>query len=87
MTVLRPTPCASSQVMVVALASTTPMPSSTSESFRLLMAGPSPVNAWPPASSKPSVGCTVRTIGRWYASANAQSRSSWPGTAMIAPVP
>ena len=42
------------------------------------------VNALP---SKPSDGWTVRMIGRSKTSANSQSRSSWPGTAMIAPVP
>jgi hypothetical protein len=65
-------------------ASATPSPSRLSESLALLMAGPSPVYALP---SNPSAGCTVRMIGRSNVSANSQSRSSWPGTAMIAPVP
>ena len=39
------------------------------------------------AVASPSGGCTVRTIGRSNASAKSQSRWSWPGTAMIAPVP
>ncbi len=63
-----------------ALASSTPSPSRKS----LLIAGPSPVYALPVKSSG---GRTVRIMGRSYFSANSQSRSSWPGTAMIAPVP
>ena len=49
----------------------------------LLMAGPSSTKG----PSQPSGGCTVRMMGRPKASANSQSRSSSPGTAMIAPVP
>jgi hypothetical protein len=30
---------------------------------------------------------TTRTMGSWNCVANSKSRSSWPGTAMIAPVP
>ena len=70
--------------MIVRLASPTPIPSSDTESLWELTAGPSPVNASP---SQPSGGCTVRTIGRSKASAKSQSRWSWAGTAMIAPVP
>jgi hypothetical protein len=66
--------------MAFAFASATGSPSS----HRLLIAGPSPTYAWP---SKSSGGWTVRMIGRSNASAKSQSRWSWPGTAMIAPVP
>jgi hypothetical protein len=66
--------------MIFALASATPRPSRKP----LLIAGPSPTYALP---SNEAGGCTVRTIGRSKTSANSQSRSSWPGTAMIAPVP
>ena len=34
-----------------------------------------------------SGGLTTVTIGSWNCLANSKSRSSWPGTAMIAPVP
>ena len=67
------------------LASATPSPSRLTSSLLELIAGPSPVKAV--SSSWPSVGCTVRMIGRSNAVAKSQSRSSWPGTAMIAPVP
>ncbi len=70
--------------MIFALASVTPRPSRLISSLELLIAGPSPVKALP---SKPSSGCTVRTIGRPNFSANSQSRESCAGTAMIAPVP
>ncbi len=66
--------------MIAFLASATSMPSRKPE----LMAGPSPVNASP---SKPSVGRTVRMMFRSNTFAKSQSRWSWPGTAMIAPVP
>ncbi len=79
-TVPWPKPFSSSHAIIVDLASVTPMPSRNPE----LIAGPSPVNASP---SKPSDGCTVRMTGRSYAVAKSQSRWSWPGTAMIAPVP
>ncbi len=86
MTAPAPCPFASSQSMIVALASATSRPfrSSPRSGAALLIAGPSPVYALP---SKPSGGATVRTIGSSKASAKSQSRSSWPGTAMIAPVP
>ena len=64
-----PWPSRSSHSMIVALASATSRPSRKDE----LMAGPSPRYALP---SKPSAGCTVRTIGRSKTSANSQSRSS-----------
>ena len=73
--------------MIRALASSIGRPSSEISSFEELIAGPAPVNASPPASSNPSDGCTVRTTGRSNFAANSQSRWSWPGTAMIAPVP
>ena len=66
------------------LASATPSPDRSISSLAELMAGPSPVKASP---SQPSGGCTVRITGRSNAWANSQSRWSWPGTAMIAPVP
>ena len=69
-----------SHSMMRRFASATPRPSRKP----LLIAGPSPTYALP---SQSSGGCTVRTIGRPKTSANSQSRSSWPGTAMIAPVP
>ena len=75
---------ASSQSMIRRLASATPRPFRSTSALALLIAGPSPTYALP---SQPSGGWTVRTIGRSKASANAQSRWSWPGTAMIAPVP
>ena len=84
MTVPRPTPFSSSQSMIAVFASPTSMPSSEISSLAELIAGPSPVYASP---SKSSAGCTVRTIGRSKVRANSQSRWSWPGTAMIAPVP
>ncbi len=68
-----------------ALASATPSPSRLSSSLLELIAGPSPVNAV--SRRGPRSGCTVRMIGRSNAVAKSQSRSSWPGTAMIAPVP
>ena len=80
----RPVPLLSSQSMIRAFASATGSPSRLISSFAELIAGPSPVYASP---SQPSGGATVRTIGRPNGSANSQSRSSWPGTAMIAPVP
>jgi len=49
-----------------------------------LMAGPSPVYASP---SQPSGGWTVRVMGSPYLDAKSQSRWSWAGTAMMAPVP
>ena len=79
-----PSPFASSQSMVTRLASPTPRPSSEISSLAELIAGPSPVKASP---SQSSGGCTVRTMGRSNFVANSQSRWSWPGTAMIAPVP
>ena len=48
------------------------------------MAGPAPTYASP---SKSALGSTVRTIGSPNFVAKSQSRWSWPGTAMIAPVP
>ena len=69
---------------MVRLASSMPSPSSDTSSLALLIAGPSPPYALP---SQPSGGCTVRTIGSPNASAKSQSRWSWPGTAMMAPVP
>ena len=60
------------------------MPSSVTSAFVELIATPSPTYASP---SKPSGGCTVRTIGSPNFSAKSQSRWSCPGTAMIAPVP
>ena len=70
--------------MIVRLASVTPMPSRETESLAEFTAGPSPVYALP---SQPSGGWTVRTIGRSKTSAKSQSRWSWAGTAMMAPVP
>jgi hypothetical protein len=71
--------------MMAFLASATSSPSRLSPPGTLeLMAGPTPVNASP---SKSGVGSTVRMIGRPKAVAKSQSRWSWPGTAMIAPVP
>jgi hypothetical protein len=66
------------------LASATPSPFRLTSSFQELIAGPSPVYASP---SQSSGGWTVRTIGSPNAEAKSQSRWSWPGTAMIAPVP
>jgi hypothetical protein len=66
--------------MIRVFASATPNPSKKPE----LTAAPSPTYALP---SKSGGGWTVRTIGRSNFSANSQSRSSCPGTAMIAPVP
>ena len=82
-----PVPLASSQSMMRVLASSIASPSSEISSLAELIAGPAPVKASPPDSSKPSVGCTVRTTGRSNVAANSQSRWSCPGTAMIAPVP
>jgi hypothetical protein len=66
------------------LASSTSSPSSEISALLELIAGPFPVNASP---SKSSGGLTVRTIDRSKVRANSQSRWSWPGTAMMAPVP
>jgi len=82
--VASPRPLPSSHAVIVALASGTSMPLSETSSLAELMVAPSPVHAPP---SNPSGGCTVRTTGSPKASANAQSRSSSAGTAMIAPVP
>ena len=71
--------------MMAALASATPMPLREISSLAELMAGPSPMYA--SSSGWPSAGCTVRTMGSSNRVANSQSRLSWPGTAMIAPVP
>ncbi len=79
-----PAPLATSQSVIARLASATPSPFRLISGLAELIAGPSPVNASP---SQPSVGCTVRTIGSPNAVAKSQSRWSWPGTAMIAPVP
>jgi len=38
-------------------------------------------------ASRTSAGTTTILIGSSYLRANSQSRSSWPGTAMTAPVP
>ena len=75
--------------MIVALASSIGRPSRLTDSLLELIAGPSPRYGPSPgiASSNPAGGCTVRTIGSPNVSANSQSRSSCPGTAMIAPVP
>ncbi len=70
--------------MIARLASAIPSPFRLIVSLALLIAAPSPAYASP---VKPSGGCTVRMIGRSKTCANSQSRSSWPGTAMIAPVP
>ena len=74
----------SSQSMIRALACSTASPFRLTSSFAELIAGPSPTNASP---SNPTGGATVRTTGSPYAAAKSQSRWSWPGTAMIAPVP
>jgi hypothetical protein len=83
-TVPAPRSLASSQPMMACLASAMSRPFRLTSSLALLMAGPSPTYALP---SKEAGGCTVRTMGRPKFSANSQSRSSWPGTAMMAPVP
>jgi hypothetical protein len=75
----RPWPFSSSQAIIAAFASATPLPFRNS----LLITAPSPVYA----PSKSSGVSMVRTIGRSNVCAKSQSRSSWPGTAMIAPVP
>ena len=60
------------------------MPFSEISSLAELIASPWPTYALP---SKSSGARTVRMIGRSNRSAKSQSRWSWPGTAMIAPVP
>ena len=85
MIVRSPKPLSCNQSIIVALASATCMPSSEISSLAELIATPSPVNAW--SSGWPGVGCTVRTTGRSNFAANSQSRTSCPGTAMMAPVP
>ena len=40
-----------------------------------------------PSGSSPDAGRTTYRIGNAYVRAKAPSRSSWAGTAMIAPVP
>ena len=73
-----PLPSRSSQSTILMSASRLCRPSNSACEFTI---GPSPVYGssswWPPMT---------RLIGRLYAVANAWSRSSWPGTAMIAPV-
>ena len=77
----------SSQAMIAALPSgelspeKSPELTSTSSAECAMNASPSPD---PPS---PSCGATTWRIGRSYAVANSWSRSSWAGTAMIAPVP
>ena len=84
MVVASPWPLATSQSIVACLAAATSIPFRSKVAFALLTAGPSPRYASP---SHPAGGWTVRTMGRSKRSANSQSRSSWPGTAMMAPVP
>ena len=52
-----------------------------------LTATPSPANASPASTAPPPAGATTCTIGRPNFFAKAKSRSSWAGTAMMAPVP
>ena len=84
MVVASPWPCSTSQSVIVAIAVALSRPFSETSSFAELIIGPAPVHAPP---SKPSGGCTVRTTGSPNFSANSKSRTSSPGTAMIAPVP
>ena len=66
--------------MIFALASRLPSPSKSG--FELTN-GPSPLNG----SSPPAGSAMTRRTGNSNAVANSKSRSSWAGTAMIAPVP
>ena len=77
-------PEGTSQFVMTRLASATSRPSRLTSSLCELIAGPSPVYASP---CQPAGGATVRMIGSPNASAKSQSRSSCPGTAMMAPVP
>ena len=52
-----------------------------------LTARPSPLKASPVSTARPPAGATTWTMGSPNFLANAKSRSSWAGTAMIAPVP
>ena len=65
---------------MASMASALPIPFRKS----LLMAGPTPVYAFP---SKSGGGATVRTMGSPNRSEKSQSRWSSPGTDMTAPVP
>ena len=69
-------PSDSSQSMIARLPSDAGMPVKSPE----FTSGPSPAQGSSPQS-------TTRRISRPNCSAKAKSRSSWAGTAMIAPVP
>ncbi|CAM5395134.1 hypothetical protein SCYAM73S_08579 [Streptomyces cyaneofuscatus] len=86
-----PTPCSCSHSVILALASTTPRPSSEISSLAELT---SFASYEPKASSqvegsvpRSSDGWTTQRIGSSKARAKAKSRASCAGTAMIAPVP
>lgn len=84
-------PRAASQSVIFALASTTPSPSRPISSLVELMilasyeANASSHSAG--SADRPSDGSTTQRIGSSKARANAKSRLSCAGTAMIAPVP
>ena len=84
MVVASPWPCSTSQSVIVAIAVALSRPFSEISSLAELIIGPPPVQASP---SQPAGGWTVRITGSPKAPANSQSRTSSPGTPMIAPVP
>ena len=80
-----------SQAVTAALASATPRPSRLTVALAELtiLASYDTKASSQPAGSvpRPSVGSTTQRIGSSKARAKAKSRTSWAGTAMIAPVP
>ncbi len=86
-----PTPFSSSHAVMRALASTTPRPSrETSAPVELTMSASYETKASSQVDGsvpRPSVGSTTHRTGSSKARANAKSRLSCAGTAMMAPVP
>ncbi len=91
LTVPSPRPRCSSQALTRALAAGTSRPSrDSSPAAELMMRASFALNESSQAAGsvpRPSVGSTTQTIGSSKARANAKSRLSCAGTAMIAPVP
>ena len=75
----------SHQAMMVAFASFVGRPSRETSPFLLFFATPSPVKNF--SAFAPPAGATTYTNGRPNFAANSPSRSSWAGTAMMAPWP
>ena len=84
MTFLRPLPCSSSQAAIFSLASVTDRPFRKPEFTRVPVATSVKASLSRLDSVLPF---TTSTMGRLNFLANSQSRVSWAGTAMMAPVP